>query len=145
MEAALRGALAEEGGGGNLGMVTRRVRPGGEGTPFPGRRQVTPPPAPPSAGRDPTPTAPSPGPAEDAGGGAAGPRPVPGGERGAARTAPPPRRNKAPRGRASGRAALTADRRAWMRGPGTLPGRAGAERPLQSASCGAGAARRQPR
>lgn len=51
MEAALRGALAEEGGGGNLGMVTRRVRPGGP--PIPGRRQVTPPPAPQSAGRGP--------------------------------------------------------------------------------------------
>lgn len=51
MEAALRGALAEEGGGGNLGMVTWRVRPGGP--PIPGRRQVTPPPAPPSASREP--------------------------------------------------------------------------------------------
>lgn len=41
--------------GGNLGMGTRRVRPGGggRGPPFPGRRQVTPPPAPPSAGRGP--------------------------------------------------------------------------------------------
>lgn len=145
MEAALRGALAEEGGGGNLGMVTRRVRPGGRGPRSRDADRLRPRlPLRPPAG-DPTPTAPSPGPAEDAGGGAAGPRPVPGGERGAARTAPPPRRNKAPRGRASGRAALTADRRAWMRGPGTLPGRAGAERPLQSASCGAGAARRQPR
>lgn len=41
---------------------------------------------------------------------------------------------------ASGQAALTADARAQAWGPGVPPGRAGAERPLQSASCGAGAA-----
>ncbi|XP_060234841.1 basic proline-rich protein-like [Meriones unguiculatus] len=93
--------------------------------PTPAPRSPTPrPPARPSAAAgDPTPTAPSPGPEEAAGGGAAGPRPVPGGGRGAARTAPPPRRNKAPRRRAGERAALTAHGRAWARGaPRAGPG-----------------------
>lgn len=65
-------------------------------SPSPASPSPRPPHAPPQAARDQPPTAPSPGPEEDAGGGAAGPRPVP------ARTAPPPRRNKAPRGRAGG-------------------------------------------
>lgn len=144
MEAALRGALAEEGGGGESRNGHPEGPPGG--TPDPG----TPPgyaPARPSVRGPGTRRRRRPLQARRRTrvGGAAGPRPVPGGEHGAARTAPPPRRNKAPRGRASGRAALTADRRASMRGPGTFPGRAGAERPLQSASCEAGAAGRQPR
>lgn len=144
-------------GAGGFGNGHREGPPEGTGlTPTLGRRRVTPPPArsggrsptqpppphprgpphaPPPAARDQPPTAPSPGPEEDAGGGAAGPRPVP------ARTAPPPRRNKAPRGRAGEPASSTHRGRAGRdAGPGSPSGRVGAERPLQSASRGAGAA-----
>jgi hypothetical protein len=120
-------------GAGGSGNGHREGPPEGTGmTPtYPGRRRVTPPPsrtcgrlapaspsprpphAPPPAAWDQPPTAPSPGPEEDAGGGAAGPRPVP------ARTAPPPRRNKARRGRAGERAGSTHRGRA---GPGVGPG-----------------------
>lgn len=158
MEAALRCALARAGGGWGIrewapGGSSRGDRPDphprtppGYAPARPKRRSLPlprtpaspssrPPHAPPPAARDQPPTAPSPGPEEDAGGGAAGPRPVP------ARTAPPPRRNKAPRGRAGEPASSTHRGRAGRdAGPGSPSGRVGAERPLQSASRGAGAA-----
>lgn len=118
----------------------------------PGRRRVTPPPSGAAVASPfpclPIPKAPARPSAGRRGPAADGALSRPGGGRGwgsgwaaawpRADSASAPQEQSAPR--ASGQAALTADARAGARGPGAPPGRAGAERPLRSASCGAGAA-----